>query len=59
MRPVPGSDAVDRFETDNPADFLELVMELRVSEARPYTLRDTPIFTCLYAPLQECLDNLG
>ncbi len=47
------------FETDSAADFLELVMELRGSEARPYTLRDTPIFTCLNAPLQECLDDLG
>ena len=47
------------FETDSPADFLDLVMELRGSEARPYTLRDTPILTCLYAPLHECLDDLG
>ena len=47
------------FETDSPSDFLELVMELRQSEARPYTLRDTPIFTCIHKPLKECLDALG
>ena len=47
------------FETNNPADFLELVMELRESQARPFTLRDTPIFTCLHRPLKECLDSFG
>ena len=47
------------FETDRPGDFLDLVIELRGSEARPYTLRDTPIFTCIHKPLKECLDGLG
>ena len=47
------------FETDNASDFLDLVMELRESKARPYTLRDTPIFTCIHKPLKECLDGLG
>ncbi len=47
------------FETDNPGMFLDLVMALRESEARPYTLRDTPIFTCLSKPVKECLDGLG
>ncbi len=47
------------FETDRPGTFLDLVMALRESEARPYTLRDTPIFTCLSKPLRECLDGLG
>ena len=47
------------FETDSPSDFLDLVMELRESKARPYTLRDTPIFTCVHKPLKECLDGLG
>ena len=47
------------FETDSPSEFLELVMELRESKARPYTLRDTPIFTCLRQTLRECLDGLG
>ena len=47
------------FETDSPSDFLDLVMELRESKARPYTLRDTPIFTCIHKPIKECLDGLG
>ena len=47
------------FETNEPGDFLELVMALRQSEARPYTLRDTPIFTCVHKPLKDCLDGLG
>ena len=33
------------FETDEPKDFLDLVMELRETESSKYTLRDTPIFT--------------
>lgn len=47
------------FETDEPDTFLELVMELREAEVRPYTLRDTPIFTCISKPLRACLDDLG
>ena len=47
------------FETDNPGAFLDLVMALRESAARPYTLRDTPIFTGLFQPIRECLAGLG
>jgi chlorite dismutase len=47
------------FESDSPSDFLELVMELRHGEARKYTLRDTPIFTCIYMPIEQALDTLG
>ena len=47
------------FETNDPSEFLDLVMELRESAARPYTLRDTPIFTCVHKPLRECLEGLG
>ena len=47
------------FETDNPGAFLELVRDLRESKARPFTLRDTPIFTCLNKPIRECLEDLG
>jgi len=52
-------DFVLAFETDRPQDFLDLVMELRESKARPYTLRDTPIFTCVAKPLKEVLKELG
>jgi chlorite dismutase len=47
------------FESDKPEDFLDLVMELRETQGRLYTLRDTPIFTCISKTPQECLDLLG
>ena len=47
------------FETDYPADFLDLVMELRESEASRHTLRDTPIFTCVHGTMDEVLNLLG
>ncbi|HUF52751.1 MAG TPA: chlorite dismutase family protein [Dehalococcoidia bacterium] len=47
------------FETDEPADFLDLVMELRAAKSSLYTLRDTPIFTCISMSLRETLDTLG
>ena len=47
------------FETNSPNDFLDLVMDLRGSEARPYTERDTPIFTCIARDLPGTLDSLG
>lgn len=46
------------FETDEPSDFLDLVMELRETEASLYTERDTPIFTCVAKPLEELFDSL-
>jgi chlorite dismutase len=47
------------FETDYPADFLDLVQELRETKASSFTLRDTPMFTCRRRSLLECLDALG
>ncbi len=47
------------FETDKPQDFLDLVMELRHAETSNYTLKDTPIFTCIHRELREVLDLLG
>lgn len=46
------------FETDRPADFLDLVMELRETEASRYTLKDTPTFTCIKKPLEGILKEL-
>ena len=46
------------FESDEPADFLDLVMKLRESAQRPYTERDTPIFTCIAMPFKGVLDAL-
>ena len=47
------------FETDSPQDFLDLVMAMRESKARPYTLRDTPIFTCVAKPFRDILKDIG
>jgi len=47
------------FETDDPHDFLDLMMELRGTEASKYTQRDVPIFTCVRMSAREMLDALG
>lgn len=47
------------FETDEPSDFLDLVQELRETDASMYTLRDTPLYTCIRMGLAEALDALG
>ena len=47
------------FETDIPADFLDLVMALRETESSKYTLRDTPIFTCVQMSIKDALDAVG
>jgi chlorite dismutase len=47
------------FESDKPEHFVDLVMELRHSEATSYTLRDTPTCTCIHRELAEVLDLLG
>jgi chlorite dismutase len=51
-------DFVVAFETDEPKDFLDLVMELRETESSKYTQRDTPIFTCVQTPVDQVLDQL-
>jgi len=47
------------FETDYPADFLDLVEKLRGGEASAYTERETPIFTCVAGSVEEVLELLG
>ena len=43
------------YETDDLARFSALVNELRDTEARRYTLRDTPLHTAIYHPAEETL----
>ena len=43
------------YETDELARFSDLVNELRDTEARRYTLRDTPLHTAIYHPADETL----
>ncbi len=50
---------VTTFEADTIGDYLDLVMELRASEASRSTVRDTPSFTCLAMPIAAALDLLG
>ncbi len=47
------------FETNFPEDFLDLVQQLRETEASMYTLKDTPIFSCVRMSAAEMLDRLG
>src|SRR5262249_37743153 len=47
------------FETDYPQDFLNLVMDLRTSEASKYTEVETPQFTCVKVDSEKMLDLLG
>lgn len=47
------------YETEDLAAFQQLVIALRDTEARRYTLRDTPIYTCVYRPVAETLALLG
>lgn len=51
-------DFVVAFETEEPKDFLDLVMKLRETESSKYTHRDTPIFTCVQMPMDQVLDRL-
>lgn len=44
------------YETDDLAQFSQLVTDLRSSEARLFTERDTPIFTAIYHPPEDTLN---
>ena len=47
------------FESDSVADFLDLVHEMRESEASTHTVRDVPSFTCTLMEIQDILSALG
>jgi chlorite dismutase len=46
------------FDTDDVADFLDLVQGLRTTEASAYTARDTPSFTCIRTGVRRAVDAL-
>jgi chlorite dismutase len=46
------------FESDRPADFLDLVQRLRTTEASAFTKRDTPTFTCIEVSVERALNAL-
>jgi chlorite dismutase len=47
------------FEGDDPGEFLDLVEELRSSDASKYTERETPIFTCASVDAETMIRLLG
>jgi len=47
------------YETDDLVAFQDLVRELRETESRRATVRDTPIITAIHRPLAEVLAMLG
>jgi chlorite dismutase len=47
------------FESDSVADFLDLVQEMRDSEASTHTVRDVPSFTCMLMTPEETLAAIG
>ena len=51
-------DFVVAFEADSPAEFLDLVQELRETESSKYTVRDTPMYTCRRSTIEEILDSI-
>jgi chlorite dismutase len=47
------------FETDDPSEFVSLVMDLREVPGAQYTASETPIFTTLRMPLIGALQAMG
>lgn len=47
------------FGGDDPGEFLDLVNELRTSEASKYTEVETPIFTCVRKSAADLIDQWG
>lgn len=46
------------YQADDLEKFQSLVMDLRHTEGRRYTESDTPIYTCLYKPLETLIAEL-
>jgi chlorite dismutase len=47
------------FDSDYPQEFVDLVGRLRYTEASLYTQRDTPMFTCARATIEEIVEQIG
>jgi chlorite dismutase len=47
------------YETDDLYAYQSLLIALRSTEARRYTLKDQPIFTAIHRPVAEALELLG
>ena len=55
---VDDNEFIVSYETDDLSDFQTLVMELRSDKVRAYTLKDTPIFTCIHKSTEKILDYI-
>lgn len=47
------------YEAEDLLEFQTLVMALRNTDGRRYTLSDTPIYTCVHRPIREALELLA
>src|SRR5262250_3263785 len=56
---IDDQDFLVAYETDDLAEFGNLVRDLRGTESRRSTVRDTPILTCVHRPLGEIMGMLG
>jgi chlorite dismutase len=56
---IDDQDFVVAFDSDYPQEFVDLVGRLRFTEASRYTQRDTPMFTCVKAPIDVILGQLA
>jgi len=56
---IDDQDFVVAFDSDYPQEFVDLVGRLRYTEASLYTQRDTPMFTCVKAPIDAILAQLA
>ncbi len=55
---IDDSEFIVSYEMDDLSAFQSLVMELRSNKVREYTLKDTPIFTCIYKTPEEVVTFL-
>ncbi len=55
---VDDNEFIVSYETDTLSEFQQLVIDLRADGTRAYTLKDTPIFTCIYRPIEEAVSFL-
>lgn len=55
---IDDSEFIVTYEMEDLSEFQTLVMELRSDKVRAYTLKDTPIFTCIYRDPKEVLTFL-
>jgi chlorite dismutase len=56
---IDDQDFLVAYETDDLVAFGSLVRDLRGTESRRSTVRDTPILTCVHRPLTEIMSMLG